>query len=210
VTAGHAYGHNSGTEGIAVLGNYVSTPIPDKVNVALKDFLFSKASAHGLYAAQVSTYTNPVNGVQERFENIPGHLEVPDNATECPGGLFLDRLRVMRSEMGTMMDSTPSAAPDRAAPSPPAGLSAKAAKRAVTLSWPVVKTDTGSGGGVSGVVGYDVYRRLVDGSLSLLASTTALTYTDSAPTPGLNSYVVKTFDGAANRSVASPTAIALA
>ena len=210
VTAGHAFGHNSGTEGIAVLGNYVATPIPAAVDAALKDFLFSKAAAHGLYAAETSLYTNPVNGVQERFENIPGHLEVPDNSTECPGGMFLDRLKVMRSEMGTMMDTTPSAAPDRVAPSAPLTLIAKVAKHAVTLSWPVVKTDTGSGsGGVSGVAGYDVYRKLADGSLSLLASTTALTYTDGAAVRGTNSYVVKTFDGASNRSAPSMTAIAL-
>jgi hypothetical protein len=208
VTAGHAYGHNSGSEGVAVLGNYVAVPIPDRVDGALKDFLFSKASAHGLYAAEISTYTNPTNGVQERFENLPGHLEVPNNDTECPGGAFLDRLRWMRSEMAAVMDATVSATPDRAAPDPPSSLTAKAAKRAVTLTWPAVKTDVGSGGGISGVVGYDIYRKLSDGTVSLLASTAGLTYTDNAPARGVNSYVVKTFDGASNRSLASPTASA--
>jgi len=81
----------------------------------------------------------------------------------------------------------------------------------VTLTWTAVTVDSGSGGGgVSGVVGYDVYRKAaITGALTYVASTTGVTYSDSAAARGLNTYVVKTFDGAANRSLESPAATAL-
>ena len=209
VTAGHASGHNSGVVGVAVMGNYVSTPVPSSADAALKDFLFTKTNAHGLHPAEINLYTNPTNGVQDLFENVPGHLEVPNNSTECPGGVFQTRLRDMRSELAAQMKSTPGAAPDKAAPNPPTTLTTKTARRAVTLTWTEVTVDSGSGGGTSGVVGYDVYRKsATTGALTYVASTTGVTYTDNAAARGLNTYVVKTFDGAANRSLESPVATA--
>ena len=89
VTAGHAYGYNSGTVGVAPLGNFVSVLPTAAADAALKSFLISKVSAHGLTANQQYEYTNPLNGNQDTFENVPGHTEVPNNATECPGGTFL-------------------------------------------------------------------------------------------------------------------------
>ncbi len=204
VTAGHAYGHNSGTEGIAVLGNYVAVPIPTLADTALMDFLFAKANAHGLFTAEITRYTNPINGTQDDFENVPGHVEVPPKDTECPGGDFLKRLKVMRSEIGDLMVADTTSAPDRSAPSSPASLSAKVTKRAVSLSWTPVTTDLGSGGGISGVAGYHVYRVSAEGALSRLGSTTGVTFTDNAATRGVNRYVVQTFDGAANVSPPSP------
>ena len=196
VTAGHAFGYNSGTVGVAMLGTYTSVDAPAPTKEALKSFLVSKATAHGLDTAKVALYTNPVNGNQASFENVPGHREVPDNATDCPGGYFQDNvLRFMRSEM--QLAAGPA---DLAPPADPSSVSATASRRAVTLSWPASAGDTGSGGGVSGVAGYDVWRSTAGGPLTRLGSTSGLAYTDGQPPRGTSTYVVRTYDGASNRS----------
>jgi hypothetical protein len=201
VTAGHAYGYNSGSVGIALLGNFVGTVPGPAADAAVKNLLISKVSAHGLNAHLVSPYTNPLNGSQVSFENVPGHSEVPDNATECPGGALLARLRYMRDEVYYAATE-----PDVSKPTSPSSVKAVANKRTVNLSWPADSLDGGSvstggvPGGISGVAGYDVYR----GS-TLLGRTAALTFTDSTLTRG-TTYTVQTYDGAGNRS-ASPRSV---
>ncbi len=197
VTAAHAYGYNSGSTGIALLGNFVNTLPSPPAEAALKDFLVSRASAHGLHAAQRALFTNPVNQTQAVFENVPGHQEVPENATECPGGVFLERLRFMRSEVASL--ATP---PDTVPAANPSGLGVKVSKRSVQLTWAPSTGDTGSvGGGTSGVAGYDVWRSSAGRPLARVGSTTGSTYTDSVTgSKTAYTYVVKTYDGAGNRS----------
>ncbi|HET7721853.1 MAG TPA: N-acetylmuramoyl-L-alanine amidase, partial [Acidimicrobiales bacterium] len=152
VTAGHAYGYNSGSVGVAMLGTYTSEDAPELTKDALRAFLISKAKAHGLDTAKQALYTNPVNGTQATFENVPGHREVPGNATDCPGGYFQDSvLRFMRSDIqfaAGPADITP--------PADPQALNASLSKRNAVLSWPASAGDAGTGtGGTSGVAGYD-------------------------------------------------------
>ena len=197
VTAGHAYGYNSGSVGVALLGNFVATSPTAQADSALKSFLVDKVSAHGLRANFRGLFTSPLTGAQVVFENVPGHQEVPDNATECPGGVFLDRLRVMRDEVAAL-----ATAPDAVAPASPAKVTAKVSKRTVQLSWPASTGDTGSlGGSASGIVGYDVWRSSAGKPLARIASTTGVTFTDSVTGPKtVFEYTVTTFDGAGNRS----------
>ncbi|MGI8808625.1 MAG: N-acetylmuramoyl-L-alanine amidase [Acidimicrobiales bacterium] len=197
VTAGHAYGYNSGSLGVALLGNFVSASPTPAADLALKDFLISKASAHGLHAANLGLYTSPLTGAQVAFENVPGHQEVPENATECPGGVFLDRLRYLRSEVAAA-----TTAPDSVAPADPSKPAVSVSKRSVKLAWTASVGDTGSlGGGTSGVAGYDVWRSSAGRPLARVGSTTASTYTDNVTgAKTAYTYVVKTYDGAANRS----------
>jgi hypothetical protein len=199
VTAGHAYGYNSGTVGVALLGNFVDTLPTQLAQDSLKGFLLSKVNAHGLNAAQQSLYTNPVNGTQDTFENLPGHSQVPNNATECPGAMFLnDVFRFMRSDLAKVQSP-----PDTVAPSPPSKLTATVSKRSVQLKWAASSGDSGiAGAGTSGVAGYDVYRWSPGAAPTRLTSTTALTYTDTTSGPRtVYTYTVMTFDGAANRSI---------
>lgn len=193
VTAGHAYGYNSGTVGIALLGNFVSVLPTAGADAAAKGLLIDKVSAHGLNAHMQADYTNPINGNIDHFENVPGHSEVPNNATECPGGAFLDRLRYMRDEVAYA-----SSAPDTAPPASPSGLSGALSKRSVRLTWSASSGDAGGGAGVSGVAGYHVYR-----GGAPIGSTTGLAFTDSAPPKGADVYTVATYDGAANLSPVS-------
>jgi hypothetical protein len=197
VTAGHAYGYNSGTVGVALLGNFVAQLPTAAAELALKSLLTAKVSAHGLNAAFQAWYTNPVNGTQDYFENVPGHLEVPNNATECPGGLFMDRLRFLREEVRD--DAALLGAPDATGPQPPKVLKAASGKRSVTLTWDGVTLDPGNGGGSSGVAGYDVFRNGVR-----VASTTSVSFTDNVR--GTFTYTVRTFDGASNRGAPSNVA----
>jgi hypothetical protein len=206
VTAGHAYGYNSGTVGVAMLGTYSAGDAPEPTKAALRSFLISKSKAHGLDTAKQALYTNPVNGTQATFENLPGHREVPDNATDCPGSYFQDSvLRFMRSEIQLVAgpaDVTP--------PTDPSVLNASLSRRNAVLSWPASVGDTGSGGGTSGVAGYDIWRAPAGGSPTRIASTTALTWTDTSRATGATyDYYVKTYDGAGNRGAGRRAAKAL-
>ena len=198
VTAGHAYGYNSGSVGIALLGNFVATLPTPQADLALKSFLIDKVSAHGLNAALQSKYTSPLNGSQSiPFENVPGHQEVPDNATECPGGVFLERLFGLRSEVAAA--ATP---PDQVAPTNASTLRATVSKRSVKLVWDTsAVADSGNAsGGISGVAGYDVVR-VSGGRSTRVGGTTGATYTDTVSGPkAAHTYTVMTYDGAGNRS----------
>lgn len=196
VTAGHAYGYNSGSVGIALLGNFVATLPDPRADLALKSLLIDKVSAHGLNAHSRGLYTSPLNGAQIAFENVPGHQEVPDNATECPGGVFLARLKAMRDEVFYA-----SGIPDTQAPADPTAPSAKVTKRSVELRWTGPTADNNSGGGTSGVAGYDVWRSSPGRALTRVGSTTASVYTDTvAGAKTTYSYYLRTYDGAGNRN----------
>jgi hypothetical protein len=132
VTAGHAYGYNSGSVGVAMLGTYSTVDAPELTKTALRSFLISKSKAHGLDTAKQGLYTSPLNGTQATFENLPGHREVPDNATDCPGGYFQDSvLRFMRSEI--QLAAGPA---DVTPPLDPSAVNASLSRRNAVLSWP--------------------------------------------------------------------------
>jgi hypothetical protein len=198
VTAGHAYGYNSGTTGVALLGNFDLEPPTTAAADALQRFLTWKAGAHGLDATGSSQYTNPLNGTQVSFPNAPGHQQVPDNSTACPGvhlaALLPDIRAAVRASAGS---------PDTAPPAAPSDVSAASVRRSVSLSWtPVV--DTGSGGGISGTAGYDVFRQ-AGGTTTRLGTSTGPAYTDASPPKGGAAYYVQAYDGAGNRSGNSNT-----
>ena len=197
VTAGHAYGYNSGSAGIALLGNFVDVLPSSAADLALKDFLIAKAGAHGLHAAHRGLFTSPLTGEQITFEKVPGHQEVPDNATECPGGVFLERLRHMRDEVAAA-----ATAPDTMPPAEVTNAGFKVSKRQVHLSWTASTVDPGSiGGSASGVAGYDVWRSSAKKPLVRVGSTTASSFTDNVSGPKTAyTYILKSYDGAANRS----------
>lgn len=201
VTAGHAYGYNSGSVGIAVLGNFVATLPTAQADLALKDFLIAKVGGHGLNAHFRGLYTSPLTGAQVSFENVPGHQEVPDNATECPGGQFLSRLRVMRDQV---FYAAPPA--DLAAPTNPTAPVSKVDRRSIQLSWSASAGDAGTfGGTASGVGGYDVWRSSPGRPLVRVASTTGTTYIDTvAGAKTTYDYLIRTYDGAGNRSAGLP------
>jgi hypothetical protein len=206
VTAGHAFGYNSGTVGVAMLGTYSSANPSDATTAALRSFLISKAKAHGLDTAKQGLYTSPINGTQAVFENLPGHEEVPDNATDCPGFLFQDSVfRWMRSQI--QAEAGPA---DVTPPVEPSRLDAALSRRNAVLSWPASAGDSGNGGGTSGLAGYDIWRTPAGGTPARIASTTGLTWTDTTRAAGaVYDYYVKAYDGAGNRGAGRKSAKAI-
>jgi hypothetical protein len=197
VTAGHAFGYNSGTVGVAMLGTYSAVNPTDATTAALRRFLVSKSKAHGLDTAKRGLYTSPVNGTQAVFENLPGHMEVPDNATECPGFFFQDSVfRWMRSQI--QAEAGPA---DVMPPADPSAVTATLSKRNAVLTWQASAGDSGAvGGGTSGLAGYDIWRAPAGGTPARIASTIAVTWTDTTRAAGATyDYYVKAYDGAGNR-----------
>jgi hypothetical protein len=142
VTAAHAYGFNSGTVGIALLGTLTNQDATPAARNALEHLLAWDSDHHRIDPQASSLYTNPVNGSQKTFANIAGHRDVA--ATECPGGVFYSTLPQIRADVAAMVAGSPP-------PPPPAGafsLSVSPASRTVTRgnSTTYTVTITRSGG----------------------------------------------------------------
>jgi hypothetical protein len=129
VTAAHAYGFNSGTVGIALLGTLTDRDATPAARHALEQLLAWEADRHGIAPEGSSTYTNPVSGAQATFPNIAGHRDV--NSTECPGGAFYATLPTIRSDVAAMLAGSPSTS---SAPTARTGAATGITKTAATLN----------------------------------------------------------------------------
>lgn len=103
VTGAHTGGYNSGTMGIAVLGNYVSTPIPAPTRQSLVQHLAWEAERHGLPPLATSQYTNPDSGAKKTTPNITGHRDY--TPTQCPGETLYQALPGIRQEVAALVGS---------------------------------------------------------------------------------------------------------
>jgi N-acetylmuramoyl-L-alanine amidase len=97
VTGGHTAGWNSGTMGIALLGNYVSTPITEPARQALVNHLAWEAERHGLDPLATTAFTNPSGGATKTAPNISGHRDW--TPTACPGENLYQTLPAIRQEV---------------------------------------------------------------------------------------------------------------
>ena len=104
VTAAHAYGYNSGTVGIALLGTLTNQDATPAARSALEHLIAWIDGSRGIDPQGAALYTNPVNGTQATFPNIAGHRDV--GATECPGGTFYGTLPTIRSDVAALLGST--------------------------------------------------------------------------------------------------------
>lgn len=77
VVAGHAYGHNYGSIGIAVLGDYGTTQLSDPARKALVGLLAWLSTKYGIDPQGKSFFVDRV------LPNIYGHRD--SNQTTCPG-----------------------------------------------------------------------------------------------------------------------------
>ena len=109
VTGAHAYQYNSGTVGIALLGNLVNQDATPAARLGLERMLAWKADRHGIDPNGRTVYTNPVTFVRTTFPDIAGHLDV--NSTECPGGAFYATLPTVRNDVASMIGSSGTPAP---------------------------------------------------------------------------------------------------
>lgn len=97
MTAAHAFGFNSGTVGVALLGTLSTRDATPAARDTLIGFLAWEAELQGIDPTGASTFVNPVSGEQKVFANIAGHRDV--NATDCPGGRFYDTLPALRTSV---------------------------------------------------------------------------------------------------------------
>lgn len=121
VIGAHAQGFNTGSTGIAVLGNFVGESPPSAVTSALVKLLAWKLGLHGVNPTAWTSYqTSGSNrfppGSVVPIPTIIGHRDV--NQTECPGGGLYSMLPSIRAAAGARVAAFPD--PPPALP-PPAG-----------------------------------------------------------------------------------------
>ncbi len=104
VRAGHAFGFNVGTVGVALLGTLTKQDATAKARSALESFLAWEASVRGIAdPAGSSDYVNEVDPqyYKVNMPNIAGHRDV--NETACPGGAFYDTLPTIRKNVAAIL-----------------------------------------------------------------------------------------------------------
>lgn len=103
VTAGHAYGYNAGTVGVALLGTLSDQDAASAARTTLEELLGWGAERHGLEPLAAGTYTNPVTGTSTaNLPNLLGHRDVA--ATECPGEILYSTLQSLREATALRLD----------------------------------------------------------------------------------------------------------
>jgi peptidoglycan/xylan/chitin deacetylase (PgdA/CDA1 family) len=116
VAAAHAYGHNSGTVGMAMLGSFTRLDVTPPARAALERLVAWIAATHQIDPSGSSVYRNPVNGNESVFPNIAGHRDV--NQTECPGRTFYGTLPRVRSDVTALIAGRQPAGPIRRSGTP--------------------------------------------------------------------------------------------
>jgi hypothetical protein len=102
VVGGHAFGHNTGTEGIAVLGNFEEAlPTPEAWH-SLVALLASRCRALELDPRGRSGPLGP-GGARRTFPTILGHGDC--RPTTCPGGQLAATLPRLRDEVAAALDA---------------------------------------------------------------------------------------------------------
>jgi putative cell wall-binding protein len=103
VTAGvigaHAAGFNTGSVGVAVIGEFSTTAPPAAAQSAVADVIADQAARHGFDpAGQVTVTSGGSNlypaGTEVRLPTVIGHRDV--GRTACPGTAFYGRLGALR------------------------------------------------------------------------------------------------------------------
>lgn len=98
VVAGHAQGYNTGSVGIALLGNYQEKDLPGDMMQALEGLVYKKAKLHDIDPDGTSSFRGSV------IPNILGHRDV--DSTKCPGDYSYGYLEDIRSMVGLALDSS--------------------------------------------------------------------------------------------------------
>ncbi len=101
VTAGHAYGHNAGTVGIALLGSLGRVDATPSARTALERLVAWISGTHQIDPFGSSGYRNPMTGRTTAFPNIAGHRDV--NETDCPGQAFYTTLPQVRTDVSALI-----------------------------------------------------------------------------------------------------------
>ena len=99
VIGGHARPYNSGTVGVALLGDYTTSPVPGAAVAALVELLAWKGNLHFVHPLEDGWLRDRV------FPNIMGHRDC--GATTCPGDRAYALLPQVRSSVYERMRAIP-------------------------------------------------------------------------------------------------------
>lgn len=105
VEGGHTFGHNPGTMGVALLGNFTSVYPTVAARNSLVRLLAWAAASHGIDPRVASTYVNPVTGRTRNTPNVGAHREYV--STGCPGGALYSLMPSIRGSVGAAMNLWP-------------------------------------------------------------------------------------------------------
>ncbi|QQR54803.1 N-acetylmuramoyl-L-alanine amidase [Candidatus Peregrinibacteria bacterium] len=98
VVAGHAQGYNTGSVGIALLGNYEERDLSGDMMQALQALIYKKAKLHDIDPDGTSEFRGDV------IPNILGHRDV--DSTACPGDYTYDYLDQIRSMVALALENS--------------------------------------------------------------------------------------------------------
>lgn len=98
VVAGHAAGYNTGSIGIAVIGNYQNNEVPFAVLKSLLAVLDAKTQLYGLDPDGTGSFRGEV------MPNIVGHRDV--RQTLCPGQNLYDKIPLLRTILAETQAAT--------------------------------------------------------------------------------------------------------
>lgn len=108
ITGAHAFGFNTGSFGISVMGDYSSTPPPRAARVAVAQLVGWKllntfqTSVWGKSSWTPGTGTRFAAGKTISLAKMMGHRDV--NYTECPGRSLYDQFDTIRGEAQAFVD----------------------------------------------------------------------------------------------------------
>jgi hypothetical protein len=110
VIGAHAGGFNTGSTGVAVLGDFVNASPSGAAMSGLRNVLAWKLARHGVDARSVTYATSGgstryPSGTVVTLPNIAGHRDVSDTA--CPGGNLYNLLTRLRLDVQAQVLSTP-------------------------------------------------------------------------------------------------------
>ena len=97
VVGAHAEGANTGSAGIALLGDFTSASPSTAAMGSLEAWLAWKAARHEIDPEGASPFTRVSDGAVVRFANISGHRDV--RATDCPGDRLYAALPALRQRI---------------------------------------------------------------------------------------------------------------
>lgn len=97
VTGAHTKDWNSGSMGVAILGDLSTRPIAPEARGALVEHLAWEAERHGLDPRATVTHVNPASGAERVAGTISGHRDWV--STACPGEHLYGALPAIRDEV---------------------------------------------------------------------------------------------------------------
>ncbi len=98
VVAGHAQGYNTGSVGIALLGNYEENPLPGQLVKSLEGLIYQKAGYWKIDPDGSGEFRG------EMLDNVIGHRDV--GSTACPGDYTYEQLQDIREMVGLALDNS--------------------------------------------------------------------------------------------------------